>query len=466
MNLCRLTVSFGILALVLCITLMCQAATEHIEAADAFRARVADLEFAQYLARTALLAEDLGSTQSHLLELIDILLGTPDDPGSGLLDWAEDEMRSSELMDIVRPSQRTAFSASMDYVDGYLRVALAEAQLALDQLGTSADSKANIQAAFSFLSSALGTPDEPLSLGGLRVAASYLPPEIVVIGPDIPIEEATAKMLPGSLLFLDTGEYSQGTLTLSRSIWIARYPGASSTVRLMSSENTPAIIATNGAQVELSDLTVCDSSIGLLLQEKAIVHISDVSITGHSLAGVVASDQSSLTIQRSAIRSNLRYGLRVTDTSRVFLSNSDISLNVSAAPGAEGAGICAQDAAMVTGTQCELFANRGYGIWGMGESTIVLSGSRIIYSRNGGIHLQEHSKLSLMASHVAINGRTDLSLHVQEYVERWSLEWNPSHEFAGSIEGFGNTTDTSFEGLRVCLGGFALPDGFFIDSGT
>lgn len=442
---------------------------EITDAIDEFFFRVEQLEFAQYLARTAVLSGQPEDHATHCQEIINILSkppeGVPDASLAsriGLIDWADHAADDPVLLLSVRPSTQTTSLYSHVLVLGYLELALAECQQALESGKTFSTRELHLKKAYAFLSTALGTPDTTFSVNGLKAAEDILPREVVFLMPGDSIQEAVDSLEDGGVIFLEAGEYRDQYAIISESIWISRSPNSSMQVRLVGRSGYPVfLLRGSAADIELSDLTIAEGYTGVRLEESVSCWISDCVIIDNDFAGIEATANSVMTIVGSHVRGNYLYGLLASDTARIALVDCDISLNVFINTRYLGAGIAASGHVTVNAQDCSMIGNAGYGIILSGNATLAADNLYLLYSRRSGVHLQQESQASLTACHIAINGYSDISTYDPDCYAEHNEDWSPERTFTGSLKGIDNSTELYDGSIRTCLGSYALPEGFF-----
>jgi hypothetical protein len=443
--------------------------TEITDAIDEFFFRVEQLEFAQYLARTAVLSGQPEDHATHCQEIINILSKPP--VGGleasvaspiGLIDWADHAADDPTLLLVVRPSTQTTFLYSHALVLGYLELALAECEQALESSKTFSARELHLKKAYAFLSTALGTPDTTFSVNGLKAAEDVLPREIVFLSPGDSIQNAVDGLADGGVVFLEAGEYRDQYTVVSKSIWISRSPNTSMQVRLVGRSGFPIFLLRGAADIELSDLTIAEGYTGVRLEESASCWISDCVIIDNEFAGIEATANSVMTLVGARIRRNYLYGLLASDTARVALVDCDISLNVFINTRYLGAGIAASGNVTINAQDCAMIGNAGYGIILSGDATLAADNLYLIYCRRSGIHLQQASQASLTTCYIAINGYSDISIYSPECYSEHNEDWSPERAFTGNLEGIDNSTELYHGVIRTCLGSYVLPEDFFV----
>jgi parallel beta-helix repeat protein len=444
--------------------------TEITDAIDEFFFRVEQLEFAQYLARTAVLSGQPEDQATHCQEIINILSKPP--VGAldalfaspiGLIDWANHAADDPKLLLVVRPSTQTTFLYSHTLVLGYLELALAECQQALESSKTFSARELHLKKAYAFLSTALGTPDTTFSVNGLKAAEDVLPRQVVFLSPGDSIQKAVDGLPDGGVIFLEAGEYRDQYTIVSKSIWISQSPNTSMQVRLVGRSGLPIfLLRGSAADIELSDLTIAEGYTGVRLEESASCWISDCIIIDNDFAGIEATANSAMTLVGARIRGNYLYGLLASDTARVALVDCDISLNVYINTRYLGAGIAASGNVTINAQDCSMIGNAGYGIILSGDATLSADNLYLIYSRRSGIHLQQASQASLTTCYIGINGYSDISIYSLECYAEHNEDWSPERTFTGTLEGFDNSTELYHGDIRTCLGSYALPEDFFV----
>ncbi len=442
---------------------------EIIRTIDEFFFRVEQLEFAQYLARAAILSGQPEDLSTHCLEILSILSESPKDglasphaSSLDLLDWVDRAAADPVLLLAVRPSLQASTLYNHSLVLDYLELALAECEQLIRMSSTTSGRELHMKKAYAFLSAALGTADSTFSVRGLKSAEAMLPSEVIFLKPGESIQEAADNLAPGGAIFLAPGEYhDEGTL-ISSSIWISKAPNTSMQVRIVGQSNLPVFLM-QGEQVdiELSDITIADGYSGVRLEGSVSCWMTNCVIIDNKYAGIVASENSVVMIANSRIRRNFLYGLLASHEARIGVIDCDISLNVFINTQLLGAGIAASDQVVIHVQDCFMIGNAGYGILLRGTAVLAAEGLKIIYSKRSGVHLEQGAGANISASHLAINGIADLSTYNEACYSQHDESWSIERAFIGTLEGAGNSTEIYNDDLRTCLGNDVLPEGFF-----
>ena len=443
--------------------------TEISDAIDEFFFRVEQLEFAQYLARTAVLNAQPEDHVAHSREIISILTGASSSESDvalaspiGLIDWAEHAADDPALLSAIRPSIQTNYLYSYLLVVEYLELALSECEQTLAPGQTLNGGELHLKRAYAFLSTALGTSDAAFSADGLKAAEAILPREVSFLSPGDSIQAAVDGLASGGAIFLNAGEYGDQQVILAESIWISRSPAATMQVRIVGRAGFPAFLARgDNVEIELSDLTIAEGYSAIRSEETASCWISDCTLIDNTFAGVEVTANSVMTLTDSRLRGNDLYGVFVTDTARVALANCDVSLNASPTAQSIGAGIAATDHATLNAQDCSMIGNLGYGIILSGSAILSATNLDIIYSQHSGIHLQQASHAYIATCHIASNGYWDISTYNNDCYAEHASSWNPEKAFTGRLEGIDNSTQAYDGHIRTCLGDYVLPDDFF-----
>ncbi|MBU1048570.1 right-handed parallel beta-helix repeat-containing protein [Candidatus Bipolaricaulota bacterium] len=442
-------------------------------AIDEFFFRVEQLEFAQYLARAAVLSGQPEDYAAHCQEIIRILTQPPSVDadttfvsGVGLIEWAKHASDDPALLSAVRPSIQVSYLYSQLLVQGYLELALSECELANEPEQAVADIELHLKRTYAFLTTALGTKDSATTSDGLRAAEDILPQEVLFLEPGDSIQEAVDRLADGGAIFLKPGGYQDQHVILTRSIWLARLPGTSSRVRISGGHaGDPVFLATGETgDIEFSDLTITEGSSAIRSEAHASCWVSNCYLIENDSAGVEVAENSSMTITDCQVRGNRVYGVIVSDEARVSLACSDISLNVFINLLSIGAGLVAGDHTTVTVRDCVMIGNSGYGVILTGNAALSATNLNISYSQHGGLHLQQASQAYLSACRIGVNGHWDISTYNADCYVNHNDDWQSEKAFTGSLSGIDNTSQTAGKQPSVCLGSLSLPEGFFADT--
>ena len=329
-----------------------------------FHQQVEQLEFARYLARTALLSPepaDHRANASAIQGFLDPAATDENRTGPGLIRWIQEVSTNDQLLMAVWPSKRESFLRNHEQIATYLSLASQVCEEILRKPESNGGADLHLQQLYAYLTVALGTVADPFSLAGLADSDALLPTEIRWLAPGDSVEEAVQAIAPNGVIFLDEGEYLVSDVVIDKSIWLARSPFAKKQVRLIGLRERPVLrLQGEGTDIELSHLTITYGRIGVQMDGGVSSFISDCMIRENRLTGIVASATAIATLVDTQIRSNYTSGIRCQDSSKLFLLNCHISFNGFAGSLSPGQGIRISDQASISIQDSLLVGNRGY----------------------------------------------------------------------------------------------------------
>jgi len=430
---------------------------------------IGELEFARYLARSALASEERADHQAYIEEIRVVLEGSTDDAGTsdgGLIGWLEERIRSSELTMLTRPSRRDESARLQDLTRMYLGLALDACEAASAKLTGRADPTGILQQLYAFLSVALGTPESGPTEPGLKALASLLPTQAVTVEPGNEIQAAIDSVSAGGAVFFEPGTYDAIALSITSDIWLAPIPGGEHQVWLKGTADGPVLrVASPEAAVELSELVIVEGQIGLRVEDASSCRLADCRFLRNARCGIFAMGRSVIVATDTIVRSNRNCGVLAEGRAQVSLVGCDISLNGSseAESGDVGAGLVLKQQAEVGLLSCSLTGNQGYGIHAMELGVLRTSESSLSYNRLSGIHLRGSAMADVTNCLFGVNGRWDLSVHNADCLAEADEAWDPGEAFVGRLTGTANRSTGIPGNLRLCLGGLPPIDGFETD---
>ncbi len=212
----------------------------------------------------------------------------------------------------------------------------------------------------------------------------------VIVRPGESIQAAIDAAQPGDVICLARGEWTE-SLVIDKSLTLAGR-GSGRTIIGQHQFHLPAVeIASSGGQqvtVKLQGLSVS----------------SEVGHTGVTVSGTARVDLSRFRV------SDMLYGIQVSDSARLTLSNSSVS-------DCRQIGIVLLDSATVEIAESHVVDNRALGIRIFGSAEAVIRDSQV--SRNGGhgLMLRDDARVTVIDSSVYDNGMRGLSLAGQSHAQ-------------------------------------------------
>jgi hypothetical protein len=432
---------------------------------EALQALNESLEIAVYLSKASVLALDVMDARINLSELSSLL-----EEGSAGTSIPElvDNVRISLEKEQLTPTLQLDLASALDSAAGY--IAWAHDTLTFSQEAGGDVLRDVSRRAYAYLSAALGGNELGFELAGVAQMIAWLPNSVICVVPGDDLQQAIETVFPGGTVYLASGTYIlDSEITITKSVRLIGEPSIDESVHLIGSGDEPVISVGSltddrAIAVSIGNLVVSGGLHGINVSSdyqssNLRLTLSNVEVADCEESGVFIF-HGNVFLSTCSIRRNGLYGLQITSSAAVEISDSIVSENGSV----ETANLAYRSIA---------------GIHATGGAKLVIQTSTIEHNAGSGIHIERNVDLVLSDSRLNDNGHDGLSVWDDATLEILRTQFlsneemgirfgdgscDPSntgssvHAFDGSVAGEGNIVPDTGTPLSNGKGGIC-PDG-------